>query len=1710
MAAAALLPAALLLAALLPAAQATPLPPLPTPLQQPVKPVKPKPLAVQAYFVAVPGPCFAAEDADCEAGAPIATPDADCGAGAPIATPDSEFRGQRANRSTPGTVDYMNYVNFPSPDTVLLYKGVACLKVCIMQPGFNIDHFVVLPAADAPPAAGPYGGVAVCFMQPGFNINHFVILQAADALPAAEPYGGVAPALPGVITGTLFDLGDNAMVAGVVPPNPPKASGYGVKASGYGVKVVPGPPGVRGDAPQVRTAACDTCPGGWAIEAAADGDFFSYTATLPKAGKYVVGANVGSASPLPKGNRVVVMAGAGECIERAAPYNCNPALEATAAVALDAAFTSTGGFAVFEMFMGDPIVLPAGDACLQLCALGAPVSVSNIDVWATYDPIKVTIPGVVEAENFDIGGPGVTFFETTPDNNGGNIGYRPDAPSIDVEFGNNADKVMSNDADLNWIDAGEWWRYTVMSNDADLNWIDAGEWWRYTVMAVTPQATYAAAMRAGRAAPTPEPGPMARVLTVPGACAATKPLDCAAKYNYGPRAKPADPALLLDVVYPDALAEGYYNYHSIVSGGDAVQMDAGPHCIQVCALQGDFHFDSLDLEQEEILATPAPTTPPAAAEPGSDGSGGSGGGAAADGSGGSTASSDLSTGAVVAIASASAAVGAVAVFGVTRLLALKGSKTVANNGVPEQQGMWPGDRASVLGATDAIDLLLRGRYGALLEDAQAGKLQAWADGPDACLALILLLDQFSRHIYRDSADRDALVARCDALALPLAEGALDKGWQWRLSAAQHAFLLMPLRHARPPRRERLQRVLDEVAAREAREERGATEVLRRFRRATVRRLQERGAAEVLRRFRRATVRRLQAREECGGDAAEVLHRFRRATVRRLQVREQRGAAEVMRRFRRATVRRLQELQGASAPDGGDDILERAAFDADESDMHKNKLVRAVDAFARARGLRAAPQPATATSGGGGGGKGKHTTHSSSSGASTATNGSAGGSGAAAGSGLGTTSGSTGASGVAGGSIDAAAHNGGGNGASVHASGDAAAHNGSGGGSGSSGSGGSSASGGSSSAANSIHGSVDAAVHDSGGGGSVRNGGGAHAAGSSTPVTMAISLSGGVDSMVLAKILHHLQPAYGWRLVAVHIDYANRAESGKEADFVEQCVHLDYANRVETGTEPTSCHSLSITFRKRVVSEVTRGVTDRAEYEAVSREAANASRMAVTDEDRRDARYAAYAEVLREFAPCPAILFGHHRGDVQENVVSNVMRGCSLLKVAGMGEESINSGVKVWRPLLAFDKDAIFDFAHRYSVPYFKDTTPLWSTRGKLRNGLVPLLKDMYGDGVLGHLSALAAGSDELASELRRELFQPFWDSVERCPMGASVDLMPYRGKGLYFWREALMVLLHSLGLPMALMVLLHSMGLPMALMVLLHSMGLPMVSDRALITTLRRLGEPNAPPPSAAWWPLRREYRCYCSEARIEGVLYILQPAAAPPEPYAVAAEGTEVEVSEPGPVVAADQLAAHKKGSRSSSSGRRRRRRGWLPELLPPPFADIRGFMSGAFSHTLPIPTSPPHDLRVAPPPLLRERNAQRPDAAAQRRAEAPLPFPFRGMDPCLRACAPLVSCARGQAALEGWGDAAGGGVRVVRVTYRYVGSAAASSADAAAGGDGAAAAASGSAAAASGSAAAAATSSAAAAVSDSEAATAADSEAAAASGGAAAAALAAAGHAV
>lgn len=93
---------------------------------------------------------------------------------------------------------------------------------------------------------------------------------------------------------------------------------------------------------------------------------------------------------------------------------------------------------------------------------------------------------------------------------------------------------------------------------------------------------------------------------------------------------------------------------------------------------------------------------------------------------------------------------------------------------------------------DSFDALVRDRFFALVERAVAGELQAWADNPSSGLALVLLLDQFSRQIWRGEARAFA----GDAQAQLLSHGALRRGWvQAEPERAKRQFWLMPLLHS---------------------------------------------------------------------------------------------------------------------------------------------------------------------------------------------------------------------------------------------------------------------------------------------------------------------------------------------------------------------------------------------------------------------------------------------------------------------------------------------------------------------------------------------------------------------------------------------------------------------------------------------------------------------------------------------------------------------------------------------------------------------------------------------------------------------------------------------------------------------------------------------------------------------------------------------------
>jgi uncharacterized protein (DUF924 family) len=94
----------------------------------------------------------------------------------------------------------------------------------------------------------------------------------------------------------------------------------------------------------------------------------------------------------------------------------------------------------------------------------------------------------------------------------------------------------------------------------------------------------------------------------------------------------------------------------------------------------------------------------------------------------------------------------------------------------------------------ALDRAIGERFGALVEEALAGGLAAWEADPRGALALIVLLDQFARNLFRDAARAYAGDARAQALAV----GLLDGGRDAALSPEERIFVLMPLVHAERP------------------------------------------------------------------------------------------------------------------------------------------------------------------------------------------------------------------------------------------------------------------------------------------------------------------------------------------------------------------------------------------------------------------------------------------------------------------------------------------------------------------------------------------------------------------------------------------------------------------------------------------------------------------------------------------------------------------------------------------------------------------------------------------------------------------------------------------------------------------------------------------------------------------------------------------------
>ena len=92
---------------------------------------------------------------------------------------------------------------------------------------------------------------------------------------------------------------------------------------------------------------------------------------------------------------------------------------------------------------------------------------------------------------------------------------------------------------------------------------------------------------------------------------------------------------------------------------------------------------------------------------------------------------------------------------------------------------------------DAFDQAIRDGFEALHMQASRGELASWAETAEGALALLILVDQFPRNLYRGSAHAFAT----DPLALATAQHAVARGYDQQVAPELRPFFYLPFEHS---------------------------------------------------------------------------------------------------------------------------------------------------------------------------------------------------------------------------------------------------------------------------------------------------------------------------------------------------------------------------------------------------------------------------------------------------------------------------------------------------------------------------------------------------------------------------------------------------------------------------------------------------------------------------------------------------------------------------------------------------------------------------------------------------------------------------------------------------------------------------------------------------------------------------------------------------
>ncbi len=214
--------------------------------------------------------------------------------------------------------------------------------------------------------------------------------------------------------------------------------------------------------------------------------------------------------------------------------------------------------------------------------------------------------------------------------------------------------------------------------------------------------------------------------------------------------------------------------------------------------------------------------------------------------------------------------------------------------------------------------------------------------------------------------------------------------------------------------------------------------------------------------------------------------------------------------------------------------------------------------------------------------------------------------------------------------------------------------------------------------------------------------------------VSLAFSGGLDSHVLLHALSELASDFPFRLTAVHIDHSLQLQS---PEWASHCQAV--------------CDELSVPL---IIKTLHVAVKKGESLEAAAREA----------------RYAALAECLPAGGLC---MTAQHRNDQSETLLLQLLRGAGVHGLAAMPASKAFSAGRLLRPLLAFSREDLLNYANSHKLAWVEDPSNQDNRfdRNFLRNEVLPVLRQRWPgmDKSLSRSTRHAASAAEMLDEMAK-------------------------------------------------------------------------------------------------------------------------------------------------------------------------------------------------------------------------------------------------------------------------------------------------------------------------------------------------------------------------